>query len=397
MITVEQADQIILAQTRDYGLEQLPFEQSLGRVLAEDIVADRDLPPFNRATVDGIAVKYWAVMSGYRVFTVKATQAAGDEPINITRDDECIEIMTGAALPSSTDCVIRYEDITIQDGKAMVKSGTIEKWQNLHLRGADKRQDELIAAAGQLVTPAIVGIAASVGKATLAVKRLPRIVAISSGNELVEVDETPSEFQIRKSNGYTIKSVLKQRGIPCDTLHIPDDADITRDKLNECLQNYDVLLLTGGVSMGRFDYIPSALDALGVNKLFHKVQQRPGKPFWFGEHGNGALVFAFPGNPVAVFMSLHRYFLTWLDHINGVSSPEMYAVLAEDFAFAPSLKYFLQVKLQMNRLAQLLATPLQGNGSGDFANLADTDAFMELPLERSQFKQGEVFRIWPFK
>lgn len=396
MITVEQADQIILSQARDYGLEQLPFEQSLERVLADDILADRDLPPFNRATVDGIAVKYWAVMSGYRVFTIKATQAAGDEPININRDDECIEIMTGAALPSSTDCVIRYEDITIQDGRAMVKTGAIEKWQNLHLRGADKHQGEVIVAAGQVITPALVSIAASVGKTMLPVQKLPRIVAISSGNELVEVDETPSEYQIRKSNTYAIKSVLQKRGIACDAMHIPDDADITRDKLNECLQNYDVLLLTGGVSMGKFDYIPSALNALGVKELFHKIQQRPGKPFWFGEHANGALVFAFPGNPVAVLMCLHRYFLTWLDHINGITSPEMYAVLAQDFEFKPSLKYFLQVKLQMNRSAQLLATPLQGNGSGDFANLAHTDAFMELPLERSEFKQGEVFRIWPF-
>ena len=126
------------------------------------------------------------------------------------------------------------------------------------------------------------------------------------------------------------------------------------------------------------------------------VNQRPGKPFWFGRHDNGGLVFAFPGNPVATFMCLHRYFLPWLNACMGLPENPMYAMLAEDFTFEPPLQYFLQVKVFNNKDATLMATPLAGNGSGDFANLADTDAFMELPLERHEFKAGEVFRIWQF-
>jgi molybdopterin molybdotransferase len=126
------------------------------------------------------------------------------------------------------------------------------------------------------------------------------------------------------------------------------------------------------------------------------VKQRPGKPFWFGSHDNGALVFALPGNPVSTFMCLHRYLLPWLEKSLGIAQQKVYAVLNEDFTFQPALQYFLQVKLVVDEHARLVAIPVEGNGSGDFANLLDTDAFMELPLERNNFTKGEVHRIWKF-
>ena len=181
-------------------------------------------------------------------------------------------------------------------------------------------------------------------------------------------------------------------------VHIPDEPEITKQQINKSLQNYDVILISGGVSMGKFDYVPQALRALSVKELFHKVQQRPGKPLWFGVHDNGVPVFAFPGNPVSAFMCMVRYFFPWLEASLGIASKQnMYAALNVDFNFAPSLQYFLQVKLNMNDKAQLLATPITGNGSGDFANLIDADAFIELPLEKNNFMKGEVYRVWPFK
>ncbi|MBB6109604.1 molybdopterin molybdochelatase [Mucilaginibacter lappiensis] len=397
MTTVEEAEKLILAQLRDYGTESLPFEQTVGRVLAEAIKADRDLPPFNRVTMDGIAVNYQSIVSGILSFNIKATQAAGDEPVAISHPEECIEIMTGAVLPVSVDTVIRYEDVEITSGLALVKVQDIKKGQNLHLQGVDKKEGDVLASIGQMVTPAIIGLAASVGKTHLLVKKLPRVVIISSGDELVEVDQTPAPYQIRKSNGYTIKAVLQKQGLQSDMIHIPDDPEITRQQIQHCLQNYDVLLLSGGISMGKFDYIPQALEDSAVKKIFHKVAQRPGKPFWFGVHANGNLVFAFPGNPVATFMCLYKYFLNWLRATLGTTEQSpVYAVLAKDFQFQPPLQYFLQVKLQSNPHGQLMAWPIEGNGSGDFANLADTDAFLELPLERTDFKAGEVFRVVKF-
>lgn len=400
MITVEEAEKIIQAELRDYGVEIMPFELTLGRVLAEDIKADRDLPPFNRVTMDGIAVQYNAIESGINSFHIKAIQAAGDPPAEITELDHCIEIMTGAALPPTVDTIIRYEDLEIRAGLAsiLVKHNTIKKGQNIHFQGSDKKKHEIVAGQGQIITPAIISLVASVGETELRVKKLPRVVIITSGDELVEVEQTPLLYQIRRSNNYTVKAVLQQHNIEAAMLHIPDDPEVTKKLIHQCLQNFDVILLSGGISMGKFDYIPKALEELQVQQLFHKVAQRPGKPFWFGKHDNGVVVFAFPGNPVATFMCLHRYFLIWLQATLGLKlSPSAYAILDSDFTFQPQLEYYLQVKLHLNKQGQLLATPVEGNGSGDFANLADTNAFMELPLAKNDFKKGEIYKIWAFK
>jgi len=397
MITVEEAEKIILEQATGYGVEIVPFEQALGRVLAEDIKADRDLPPYNRVTMDGVAISFEAIENGISTFRIKATQAAGDEPVDIEDHAECVEIMTGAMLPGSTDTVVRYEDLELRAGLATLVTNGIRKGQNIHYKGKDKKQDDLVAETGSIVTPAIISLIASVGESELRVKKMPRVVILSSGNELVDVDQAPGPFQIRKSNNYTVKAVLKQHGLDAQLLHLPDDEEVIKKQLAICLENYDVMILSGGVSMGKFDHIPRALEALSVKQLFHNVKQRPGKPFWFGKHENGQLVFAFPGNPVATFMCLHRYFLPWLHASMGTKEkPQLRAVLSNRVGFHFPLKYFLQVKLHYNEYCQLMATPVEGNGSGDFANLADTDAFMELPLEKNEFKRGEVFRVWRF-
>lgn len=399
MTTVEQAEKIVLEQIPDLGTENLPFQNALGRILAEDILADRDLPPFNRVTMDGIAINYKAFSEGTSTFRIKATQAAGQAPNEIEDSDECIEIMTGAVLPASVDTVIRYEDVEIRNGLAAVLTQEVKQGQNIHSQGKDKLIGDVVATEGQKITPAIINVTASVGKTELLVKRLPRVVIISSGDELVDVEEVPELYQIRRSNNYTIHAALIAQGINAEMLHIPDDLTVTRQQIQICLQQYDAILLSGGISMGKFDYIPQALEELQVNKLFYKVQQRPGKPFWFGRHaGSGPVIFAFPGNPVATFMCLHRYFLPWLQAVQGLSPrlPVFYAALTKEITFVPELKYFLQVKLESGSDAKLLATPVEGNGSGDFANLADTDAFMELPADRTDFKAGDIYRVWRF-
>jgi len=399
MVSVAEAEKIILSETKDYGNELIHFESALGRILAEDITADRDLPPCNRVTMDGIAISYAAFEKGTRSFKITGTIAAGDIPIEINGQDECVEIMTGGALPDSADTVVRYEDVVIKNGIAAIITADIKKGQNIHRKGRDKKQHDIVAAAGQIIDPALISMAASVGKDMLLVQCLPKVVIITTGDELVDVGEQPNPYQVRSSNNYTVKAVLQQNALPADMLHIPDDLETTRVKIKDCLSQYDVIIMSGGVSMGKFDYVPQVLEELGVTKLFHKVQQRPGKPFWFGKDKNGVLVFAFPGNPVSTFLCLHRYFVLWLLFKSKVKSEnqKVYAVLNEDVAFPAPLQYFMQVKVRVSEHGQLLATPMEGNGSGDFANLLGSDAFMELPMEMSNFKKGEVYRIWPFK
>lgn len=392
-VSVDEAEKIILSQKRNFGTEIISFRDALGKVLAQAIIADRDLPPFNRVAMDGIAVKYEALEEGIKTFKIKATQAAGDTPIEIDVTEECIEIMTGAALPSTTDTIIRYEDIEIKNGEASLQIKNITKGQNIHWKGSDKKQDEILIEANSIVTPSVINVAASVGAKDSVVKRLPKVAVISTGDEIIDVGENPSPYQIRNSNTYSIEAVLKQNSIQPALLHLPDDEKLIRKEIQQCLQDYDVLILCGGVSMGKFDYLPEVLEELSVKKLFYKVQQRPGKPFWFGSY-ESKLIFAFPGNPVSAFLCLHRYFLPWLKNCLSISSKNFYAALNEDVEFKPSLNYFLQVNLQMNEEGKILAQPIKGNGSGDFSSLTEADAFIELPSNKTLFQKGEVYKVW---
>lgn len=397
MVSVEEAERIVRSQIKDFGVEPVTLEAAAGRVLAENIQADRDLPPFNRTTMDGIAISYQAYESGIRTFRIHAIQAAGDHPVEINGVGDCVEIMTGSALPESTDTIVPYEDIQVENKEATIFA-TVQKGQNIHRKGKDKKQHDILVHANRLVTPPVMAVAASAGKAMIAVKKLPHTVIISTGNELVDVSEHPSPYQIRRSNNYMIRGVLQQYNLQADMLHMPDDPEIIKEQLKNCLNRYEAMIFSGGVSMGKFDYLPQVFKALQVRELFYKVQQRPGKPFWFGTHLSGARIFALPGNPVSTFLCLHRFFLPWLTA--SLELPPLvpvYAALDADIQFMPAVTYFVQVKLHADEQGHLFATPEEGNGSGDFSNLLDTNAFMELPAQQSYFAKGETFRVWPFK
>ncbi|MFP3833792.1 molybdopterin molybdotransferase MoeA [Chryseobacterium sp. SIMBA_028] len=396
MITVQQAEDIVMSQHQDFGIEKIPYEWALGRVLAEDLLADRDFPPFDRPTVDGIAIHYSSFEKGIRSFTVQAVQSAGEPSLSVNSENECIEIMTGAALGSSVDTVIRYEDISIDNGMARINID-VKKGQNIHLKARDKKRGDVLVKADQVITPAIIGIASSIGQTTLSVKKLPKIIIISTGDEMVSAESCPTPFQLRRSNGITIQTVLEKYKIKADALHLNDDYEEIKKELSRCIKEYDILLMSGGVSMGKFDYLPKACEELGIEKLFHKIKQRPGKPFWFGKSENQKLIFAFPGNPVSVFMCLHRYFIPWLEKSLKIpDSGFQFAVLQNDIDFPFPLQYFAQVKLRINSSGQLTAESVDTNGSGDFSHLAETHAFIELPLEQNTFRKGEVYKVWRY-
>jgi len=397
MITVTEAERIIRAQTRDYGSETVAYLHAQGRVLAENLFADRDLPPFNRAMVDGVAIRHDGYRQRGQSFKISGTQAAGDNPLPRGGEGECIEIMTGAALDPTFDTVIRYEDVRMSDGLACIELDEVRLGQHVHLQGSDKKQGDLVATAHSIVTPALIGLAASIGKTALRVKKLPRVATITTGDELVSAEDTPSAFQIRRSNGVTIGAVLQRYGLTADWLHLADDEQEVRAKLAQYLQEYDILLMSGGVSKGKFDYIPGVLQGLGTEKLFHGILQKPGKPFWFGRHARGTLIFAFPGNPVSTFMCLHRYFVPWLEQALGLPPrlPE-YALLQEVVLKPIHLQCFVQVNLRPDEGARLQAIPVASNNSGDFSQLSQGEAFMELPSGKSRMEKDEICRIWRY-
>lgn len=397
MISVEEALEIVRAHAIDLPAVEVPLSAAHQKVLREPLRADRDFPPYNRVTMDGIAIAYADFAGGLRRFPIAGVGAAGAPQQELTQTGHCIEIMTGAMLPKGTDTVIRYEDVEINDQQAQLTVDTIRQGQNIHRQGEDRRKGDVIVPAGRLIAAGEIGVAATVGRSSLSVTRPISALILSSGDELVGVDETPLPHQIRQSNVFSIQALLQRWGIAAEITHMPDDPAIIEKVLRERLPKYDVLLLSGGVSKGKFDYIPDALDAMGVNRLFHRVAQRPGKPFWFGHIPGGTVVFALPGNPVSSLACTRVYFGEWLETSLGISGEKPKAQLSREVTFRPDLNYFLQVSLSSTSDGSLLAEPVEGHGSGDLANLVDADAFLMLPRGKNVFKAGEAYPVWHFR
>jgi molybdopterin molybdotransferase len=400
MISVKQALETVVNSSKNFGEEEIPFLKSIGRILKEDIVADRDFPPFDRVTMDGIAIDYIAFKNGQRTFKIEAIQAAGSKQITLQNPENCIEVMTGAVLPNNTNTVIRYEDITIKNGFSTIHIDAINDGQNIHQKGKDEKVGEELISKNTIISPAEIGVFATVGKSFVKVAKQPKVMIISTGDELVGVDEIPLAHQIRKSNVFTLVSLLEKLQISSEIDHIMDDKIRLKSKIKNYLQEFDVLLFSGAVSKGKFDFLPEVLEELGVQKLFHQVAQRPGKPFWFGQTEN-CKIFAFPGNPVSTFVNCLVYFYPWYYKSIGIKIDEETAILSfnseiSEVVFKPELTYFLQVKLHY-KFGHLIATPINSNGSGDLASLVKTDAFIHLPSDKSEFKIGENYPITRYR
>ena len=395
MISVEQALQTILNSTQYFGVEEIPFIKSVGRILKEDIKADRDFPPFNRVSMDGIVIDYTSFKNGQRSFKIEGIQAAGSKQISLNNLANCIEVMTGAVLPKNANTVIRYEDVDIENGIATITIDEIKNAQNIHNKGKDGKVGDLLIKENTKISAAEIGVLATVGKSLVKVAKQPKVMIVSTGDELVGVDEFPLTYQIRRSNVFTLVSLLERVNIPSETAHITDDKPVLKSKIDNYLQEYDVLLFSGAVSKGKFDFLPEVFEELGVEKLFHKVAQRPGKPFFYGKKNN-CNVFGFPGNPISTFVNCLVYFYPWYYKSVGLEAKEETAILAADVTFKPSLTYFLQVKLN-SKFGHLVATPITGNGSGDLASLVNSDAFIQLPKDKIEFKKGEVYKIISYR
>lgn len=397
MLTPAAAEALIGERLACLPIESLPLAQCAGAVLRENIFAERDAPPFDRVAMDGIACASAALRAGAREFRVQGTQAAGDPPLTLSTPAHCIEVMTGAVLPPGCDVVVPVERITATGGHARIDNlADPAPWANVHRRGSDSRQGCLLLPAGMRLAAPEIAIAASAGMARLRVSAQPRIAVISTGNELVEPGEAIAPWQVRRSNAYGVVAALRAHGFGhvVDD-HLPDDAAILAARLRFHLDTHDVLVLSGGVSMGRFDLVPQALAQLGVEQVFHRIAQRPGKPMWFGTTQTGRAVFALPGNPVSTLVCLARYVLPALAAAMGgaPAAPEQLA-LAEEVRVDTELASFLPVNIATDGGGGARAKPRPTNGSGDFTSLAGTQGFVELPAGPRVFARGHVARLY---
>jgi molybdopterin molybdotransferase len=390
MLRTTEALEAVLAAAKAFTTETVAASESTGRVLRQIIRAERDQPPFDRVTMDGIAFAWADFDSGQRSFPIQGMQAAGDE-VMILQDGQCIEIMTGATLPENANCIVPVERITVIDGVAKIEPEyVLKKDRYIHPRGSDYAKGAHILTPGKRVSPLDIAIIASCGETQVEVAKDPVIRVISTGNELVAAGESIEAHQIRMSNGPAVVSLLTSHGhdrIEHD--HIVDDVDALRERLAKHLGDADVLILSGGVSMGKADYVPAVLADLGVEVIFHKISQRPGKPMWFGSGPDGQLVFGLPGNPVSALVCCRQYVIPALCKAAGMTeTPPVFAALASNVSFKPALTCFQPVKLISGAAGQTLAIPVKTNTSGDFAALSATDGYVELPMEQTNFPAG---------
>ncbi|MEZ4810930.1 MAG: molybdopterin molybdotransferase MoeA [Allomuricauda sp.] len=384
MISFEEAFQKVMDNPLDLGNEKIHLDQCMGRILAETIIADRDFPPFDRATKDGIAIRFDALKSSEQEFKVVGVAQAGSPQLTLEGDSNCIEIMTGAMVPKNADTVVMYEH-TNRKGDIFTIHKTVNKGQDIHYQASDIAKNGALLQEGTKITPAEIGVLASVGKSEVLVKKSPKVAVVSTGNELVDVHEIPEPYQIRKSNSHTLMALLEKEHVKASLFHLVDEPNAIKETLKKLLGQFDVLLLSGGVSKGKYDFLPEVFDSLGVEKVFHRVLQRPGKPFWFGRHaGHHSIVFSFPGNPVSTFVNYHTYFKPWLNKTLGTDTPHFTVILEEALTNQTDLSIFVGVAVKFKE-SGLYAKSLSTSGSGDLASLAQVDGFIQLgPYEEAK-------------
>src|SRR6202049_2744401 len=397
LFTPRLAEEAIYSRLTCLPIESLPLTQCVGGTLRENIYAERDQPPFDRVAMDGMAVDSEALRRVVKRFRIQGVQAAGAPQLKLVRGDEAIEVMTGAILPLGSDCVIPVEQLDLSGGYASLHTTVVgAPYHNVHRRGSDSRQGALLLEAGTLLRAPEIAVAASAGMARVRVSSQPAVMIVSTGDELIEPGDPIADYQVRRSNAYAVAATLRIRGFGrVGDDHVADDEVLMRERLALHLTTHEVVILSGGVSMGKFDLVPKVLMQLGVQQVFHKIAQRPGKPMWFGIGPQGQAGFGLPGNPISTLVCLIRYVIPAIAEAMGTKrAPPARLALASAVTFKHSLAYFLPVTIEHDDWGRPWASSRPPNGSGDFLSLAGTDGFVELPPGPNTYPKGFVTSVY---
>jgi len=382
MINPNEALNLIQGLMVPRKVQKIAIQDALGLILAEDLRADRDFPPFNRAMMDGIAINNTAL----KKWLIEDIAFAGEPQKHLHNSDAAIEIMTGAPVPLECHSIIKIEEIVFVDiagekwaeyiGKDLLNPG-----QFVHAQASDCKQNDLILSSGTKIGPVEIAIAATIGKSELNVFMRPDIAIFSTGDEIVAIDKRPEAHQIRSSNSAMLEATWRSHGFSPTVAHFKDEKLVVEQSLESALESHEILLLSGGVSAGKKDFIPEVLEKLGFKPLFHKIAQKPGKPLYVGNRADGKLVFAFPGNPISTLTCLWIYFLPWMLGNRLILS----TISVENLPLSnPKLDQWLPVKIKGEQ-----AETLKNNGSGDLIHWKFADGLVWQ-------KAGSTDQLLPF-
>lgn len=395
MISVEEAIRLITEQARRLPAEAIALEDALGRVLAEDILADSDLPPFDRAQMDGYALRSLDTSSLPARLRVVGEAAAGRGWHEILNAGEAVRIMTGAPVPMGADSVQKVEVTNESEGVVEISEAP-EAGQHIVKRASEVRAGETVLLAGEEINAAMMAALASFGYAEVKVGRRPRVAVLATGTELVPVNEKPGPDQIRDSNSFSLGAYARQAGARVERLPLAgDDPETLKSEIKDAAARSDVLILSGGVSMGVYDFTKPALRSLDAEIFFERVSLRPGKPTVFARLGE-TLVFGLPGNPVSVSVTFNLFARTALRAMQGCQDAalkEEWAVLAREVKGGRERTSYLPAQLQTDDEGRLLASPLKWGGSSDFVAFARATALVIVPQGVRSLAGGTKVRV----
>lgn len=408
MLTVAAAQQLVNDNVAAIAPRRVPLAEALGLVLAESIASDVDSPPHDKSVVDGYAMRFEDLSDGRAELHVIEEVTAGQVPTKSVGVGEATRIMTGAPIPYGADCVVMVENSTLVDADIVsVVSPKLTRGRNITRRGSSMRSGDVVLEAGRTLRPSLIGLAAEVGRSTLLVQAKPRVAILATGNELVDAAETPRAGQIRNSNGPMLAAMVASAGGEPIALGVArDERDALRSAISAGLEA-DMLILSGGVSAGVLDLVPSVLAELGVREVFHKVSVKPGKPIWFGlkdEARNGMEakpVFGLPGNPVSGLVCFELFvrpaIRRQLRQVDGIRPTET-AQLAKTFVHQGDRPTYWPAVRQTTEAASgrvVIATPLSWHGSGDLRGIVPADCLICFPSGDNEYAAGEAVEILP--
>jgi molybdenum cofactor synthesis domain-containing protein len=398
MISVAEAIQVVRQQTQALPTERVDLGQTLGRVLAADVVADTDLPPFDRAQMDGYAVRAQDVKDAPARLRIVGESAAGRGWHHQLEEGQAVRIMTGAPVPAGADSVQQVElTHELKDATVVELLETVETGKSIVPRGAEIKTGEVVLRAGTTINAAMMAVLAAFGYAQVEVFRKPRVGVLATGTELVRVDQKPGQDQIRDSNNYSISAYAELAGAIVERMPLTgDETSLLKNHIGEAAKRCDLIVTSGGVSMGVYDVTKAALKELDAELFFERVALRPGKPTVFARLPNGALVFGLPGNPVSVSVTFNLFARTALLAMQGTAEPALKretAVLARTVRGTADRESYLPAQLTTNDDAELVAFPLKWGGSSDFVAFALTTALLIVPANAKTIEAGSLVGV----